>query len=313
MDNEFIISSDNMSFFSTNIRYDITGIIHKLIEDCRDNNINDIKNILINQHSLVFKYDNLVNNNRSFVQELFTGYKIGSIFLDVLDSEIALLDISEEEIIFINKLIYDYFEYSKIYKSDNSIKEKMLSISYQINKNRIRLLTPLLGVNRSNILSILSYSSFIPEKVIHRVNDFIVVNSKPADLDNLLAVYNILFDILPNDHKLGKKATDFIIYSMLEYIGEFNLLNDERLVFQKISSIIFSLLLIVAERDSVQLYYILKEYGNILKLLNINTNKVRFYIKIKIESCKKDGTNKSNIYILNNIINNLAQEDIIIP
>ena len=317
-DNEFenINLSFDPAFFLNNIRYDINGIINSLIHDSENNNIKNIKNIIINQHELVFKYDNLVNNNRELVQKLFTNGNIALTFLNTLDSVIGLVELSEEEIIFINKLVYDFFECTKKVKYNNEykIKEILLSITYKINAPRIRQLSGYIGINKSNILSIISYSSFIDEKVVHRVNDFVITNLEVNDIWELMVIYNIMFNIIPTNN-ISRKGQNYIIYSMLEYWNQEDIQNktEEYIMFRNVSLMIANIFTLNT-LSYTNLESLLREYGNVLKLLNVDFNKVRFSLTRLVSSnFDKSPEDLERFRIIKSIITNLEKEDIYIP
>ena len=319
-ENEF--QNINLSFDPTfsciNVRYDINEIINKLLYYSGINEYDNIKNIIKNQHELIFKYDNLVNINRTFVQKLFTDDSFAIPFLKSLEDIIGFIDWSEEEITFINKLIYDFFECTKIihYNNENKIKEKMLSISYKINAPRIRQLSSYIGINKANILSIISYSSFIDEKVVHRVNDFVITNIRIDDIMELMFMYDIMFHIIPNnDHNLSRKAQNYIIYSMLEYWDQEDIQNNtaEYIMFRNISLMIANIFTLDS-LNFINLNSLLKEYGNVIKLLNIDFNKTRFSIdKLVSSNFNKDSTDIERFKRIKAIISNLEKEEIYIP
>lgn len=313
-DFENIDLSFDPTFSCTNIRYDITTIIQKLIDESRNGNIASIKRILLDQHELVFKYDNLVNSNRLSVQILFTDEYVSMVFLNVLESVIGLINLSLEEITFINKIVYDFFEYSKSlhYEKENEIKQIMLSITYNINKFRISSLTSFIGINNANILSILSFSSFIDEKIVHRVNDFVITNLQITNIMDLTYMYNIMFNIIPNSAgEISKKGTNYIIHSMLEYWDANSTHNEaEYKMFQNISLMILNILTWKTISYS-SLMSILKEYGNTIKLLNIDFTKIRFSLE---KLARVDDTNNEKLKKINTIIKDFEIDyDIFIP
>lgn len=287
----------NLNF--TNIRYNIDSIINKL-KSCEDKE--EIKNIINCQHNIIFTYDNLNNGNREGVQELFTSMK----FLDVMDNISGTLveNLKESEIIFINKIIYDYFEYTKQYNSIeiNSIKDKLLSISYSINSSRIYSLAPVVGVNKARLLSILSYSSYKTEKIVHRINNFILnteLNKK--DISNIyyiiygapITINNNIFDT--NSEEINNKFVDMFCYSMFEYCDS----DDPEIIemFNKISSVLMDRLIDISiPSDNPVIYRVLLNYSNMISIMNIDRSKLRFSIK-----------EHNNSEALKNAINNIEK------
>jgi hypothetical protein len=288
----------NLNF--TNINYNIDSIINKL-KVC--DNIDEIKDIINRQHNIIFTYDNLNNGNREGVQELFTSMK----FLDVMDNISGTLveNLKESEIIFINKIIYDYFEYTKQYNSTeiNSIKDKLLSISYSINSSRIYSLAPVVGVNKARLLSILSYSSYKTEKIVHRINNFILnTELNKRDISN---IYYIIYDGPPmtiinnifekKQLEINNKFVDMFCYSMFEYCDS----DDPEIIemFNKISSVLMDRLIDISiPLDNPVIYRVLLNYSNMISIMNIDRNKLRFSIK-----------EHNNSEALKNAINNIEK------
>jgi hypothetical protein len=268
----------NTNFSINNISYSIDRIIQVIKEKCANNEFDSLKDIILNQHNFIFNYDNLINKNLELIQELFTNRKFLPFFNDIC----GLINFSESEIIFINKIIYDYFEVN-VYNNTiniNEIRQFLLSISYIINDDRIRKLTPILGVNIARILSIVSYSSFKIKKVVHRINEFVVNNLGHLDHSYLKIIYNILFyyPLLENTEYNDadrKKIINLFIFSMMENYNQYD--NTEYTTsFNKLSSIIFDILLNV---DSGTLLELLKQYGTTISIFNINKETLRFNIK----------------------------------
>ena len=306
------------TFSCINVRYDINGIINKLIIESASDNIDNIKNIIRSQHELIFKQYNLANNNRTLIQKLFTEYSIAVKFLDSLEDVVGLLELSEEEIIFINKLTYDFFECTKRIHcaNENTIKEKLLSITYKINAHRIRQLARYIGINNANILAIISYSSFIDEKIVHRVNDFVITNIRINDILDLMMVYDIMFQIIPNNNiDMNRKAQNYIIYSMLEYWNQEDIQNntEEYIMFRNISLMIANIFTLDS-LSFLNLDSLLREYGNVLKLLNIDFDKTRFSIsKLVSSDFDRDTEDIERFRRIKTIISNLEKEEIYIP
>ena len=292
----------------TNIIYDIDSIVNKLKTS---NNLEEIKDIIKIQHNIIFTYDNLINNNREGIQDLFTT----PIFLDALYSVSGLLvyNISESEIIFINKIIYDYFEYSN---SNNSfIKERLLAISYNININRIRGFIPFFGVYNARLLSIISYSSYRIEKVVHRINNFIV--NSDIDIRRLDVIYFNIFGYMfikdvdssnPFAYnsilKLNNKFTNLFSYSMFEYCESKDIDAIKR--FNKISKFFLDSIIEIGKDNAECFSTILITYNSMINLMNIDKNKLRFSIKEELRKIKDESLDDileqiNNIEIQNNI------------
>ena len=281
---DFNFGNINIGF--TNIIYNIDSIINKLKDPLIS--AEETKNIIKMQHDIIFTYDNLMNGNREGIQELFTSI----IFLCRLDSVVGLLNLSKSEIIFINKIIYDYFEFNNDHKKQ--IEDKLLSISYTINRNRIQQFTPILGVNTSRLLSIVSYSSYKTEKIVHRVNNFII--NSDISMNNLEYIYYVIFGYLYNKqsadplyntpYELNQNFTNLFCYSMFEYCDS----NDPNIVkrFNQISSFLLNKLIDIGKNNYMDFYNILITYNNMIDFINIDKNKLRFSIKNKLIDIKDE-------------------------
>ena len=301
MDYDELNTIHNLNF--TNIIYNIDSIINKL-KSC--DNINEIKDIINCQHNIIFTYDNLNNGNREGIQELFTSMN----FLEVMDNISGTLvnNLIESEIIFINKIIYDYFEYTKQFNDSNEIiliKDKLLSISYTINSARISSLIPIIGVNKARLLSILSYSSYKMEKIVHRINNFII--NTELDKKSISAIYYIIYGppIIGNnmfDENINNKFVDMFCYSMFEYCDS----DDPEIVevFNRISSILMDKLIdISVPFDNPVIYRVLVNYSNMISMMNIDRSKLRFSIKEHLTRTSSESLKITinNIERMNNI------------
>ena len=259
----------------TNIVYDINSIINK-IKKCDDPE--EIKQIILYQHDIIFTRDNLVNNNIDKIKELFMDIN----FLTILDNISGLLAVklSESEFIFINKIIYDFFVYSNSINSKEitEIKSKMHSIAYNINRGIILGFIPIMGVNEATKLSIISRSSFKYENIVHRVNMFIYDSS--YDQDNISRIYRIIhgnyvFGCELVDAIGERKFASLFAYTMLEYTKEDA---DEHFIiqFNRVSNLIMHML---KDLRYDHLESVLLNYVNIVTLYNTPESKLRFSIK----------------------------------
>lgn len=289
------------STYIRNISYDIDSIIDKIRST---DNTEEIKQIVLYQHDKIFTHDNLVNNNINGIQELFMDIN----FLNILDNISGLLvpKLSETEIIFINKIIYDFFEYSSNItdKKVSDIQHKMNSIAATINQALSIALLARIGVNNATKLSILSRSSFKFETVIHRVNMF-MYNSSFSDFE-IKEIFRVIygFDKIGESeytvYQIGvRKFTSIFTYSMLEKcIRPDN--KDFMIQFNRVSLVILKLL---KELSFSDLEAVLLNYGNIINLYNINDpNKLRFLIKEHITEGEPMYTFIRNIENIHDII-----------
>lgn len=268
---------DNTTFVKyTNIVYDIDSVINK-IKSCNDPD--EIKQIILYQHDIIFTRDNLVNNNIEKIQELFTDIE----FLNILDdiSGLLLPKLVESEFIFLNKMIYDFFIYSSRFYIDTKIKNvqtKMNSIAMNINKDIIIGLSSIMGINAALKLSIISRSSFKFDNIVHRVNMFIYDSS--LDSWDIAKIYRIIY----GDYKIGcelvyaigeRKFSSLFTYTMLEY-PKYNADQKFLLQFNKVSKLILDML---NDLRPIQLESVLLNYANIINLYNTPEDKLRFSLK----------------------------------
>ena len=259
----------------TNIVYNIDSVIEKIK---KSKNPDEIKQIILYQHDIIFTRDNLVNNNIDKIKELFMDIN----FLTILDNISGLLAVklSEIEFIFINKIIYDFFVYSNSInnKEITEIKSKMHSIAYNINRGIILGFIPIMGVNEAIKLSIISRSSFKYENIVHRVNMFIYDSS--YDQNNISRIYRIIhgncvFGCELVDAIGERKFASLFAYTMLEYAKEDA---DEHFMiqFNRVSNLIMHML---KDLRYDHLESVLLNYVNIVTLYNTPEYKLRFSIK----------------------------------
>lgn len=258
------------NFNITNIHYGINSIISTIKTKCDNNEIDLVKKIILNQHELIFNYDNMENDNVVLIQELFKNKKFLTLFSDIC----GLIKYSKSELIFINKAVYDFF---KTYKPDKytDIRGTLLSITYIINEDRVRDLTPMLGIEPARELAIISYSSYIMESVIHRINKFMVTRIMEISIYNLRKLYELILDL----NGYTRDVLNLFIYSMVESLSDQSnaiYIN----TFNAISDVLMSLLV---DLDEVSLLDILKQYGGTITMMNIPYNKLRFSMRAVLE------------------------------
>lgn len=239
----------------------------------------EIKNIIYRQYHLLFNYDQFISNERTYALTLFTNKRFLRILLDI----IGTLDLSNDEIICINKLTYDYYI---LKEKDKEISELLLQLSsYVNNKTSIRL-SAILGINGSRILAMVSKSSFKTEKNIQRVNKFIIkYNKMDLTIDDVLNIYCVLYD----------RFMYPIIYTMLE-VEPPNLSIEEHKRFVMISSVVMTLLNAMTSED---IYKVLSNYAYLLQLNNTGKN-VRFSIK--------DASKRNNLDRISSIVYRIELE-----
>ena len=251
------IKISDLDMFKT-IEYSLSEIIEKIknIDELSDESI---CKLLKYQHSMILNYDLFLKDrvSRAYAQKLFTNKR----FLKILREYIGVLQLSRDEVICFNKIIYDYLIFED---KDNDILELLFEISYQVNNRLSLILSAKMGLERARILSIISNSSFKPEKNIHRINTFLVKSDMELTTQDVVDIYCILFD----------HFTYPIIYTMLETKPS-NLNQRELNNFDAISLAIITLLNNMTMMD---LEKVLTEYGYLVKLIKFNDG-VRFSLK----------------------------------
>lgn len=272
----------------TNIIYNINSIVNKLK---KSTDIEEIKGIIKLQHNIIFNYDNLINNNREGIQDLFTS----TIFLDAFDSVAGIIEseLTESEIIFINKIIYDYFEYSA---NDNSnVKDKLLCISYTINDKRVKALTPYVGVKLARLISIISYSSYKMEKIVHRINNFILNND--FDIKTIESIYYVIYGSRMTKFAVNEKCVSLFCYSMTEYCDS----SDPEIInkFNEISNYLLNELIYCSVAFNENAYRMITMYANMITLMNIDKSRLRFSIKEELNKIKDEEKTRALWDIIN--------------
>lgn len=238
------------------VEYEISTIIEKI------NNINElsddeIKNIILRQHSMILNYDLFLKSDESRVaaQKLFTNKRFLSVFLQI----IGLINLTREEVICINKLAYDYYVLSI---KNPEVSELLLQLCYQLNNVLVIRLSGILGINGARILSMIANSSFKEEKIVHRVNTFLIRCNIELSVQDIIDIFCILYE----------KFTYPFIYSMMEIKMDCDVILNSR--FDLISS---ALLEILNSMTSDDISKILMNYAYMLKLNPAKA--VRFSLK----------------------------------
>ena len=237
---------------------------------CDNDEIAEVKKIILNQHELIFNHDNMENSNVVLIQELFTNKK----FLKLFDDICGLINYSKSELIFINKVVYDFVSVYKLDKRPD-ISGKLMAITYVTNADRIRDLVPLLGIDMSRELAIVSYSSYKIEDIIHRINQFIMLSILDINIRDLKYIYSLLLDL----NGYTKDVLNLFIYSMFESLSEQGRLQYGKL-FNKISDLLMSILI---DLDDNSIMDLLKQYGGTIVMLNMPYSKIRFSMRAVLE------------------------------
>lgn len=240
------------------IEYTLDTIVDK-INNIDNLDENEIKSILVRQHSLILNYDLFLSSSktRSFAQKLFSNKRFLKLFLNV----VGLLNLSDHEIMCINKLAYDYYI---IPNKDSEVSDLLLSICNNINNIDVIKLSSRLGIAGARTLSMINKSSFQIEKRVHRINTFLVKCNIDLSAQDIIDIMCMLYD----------RFTQPIIYTMLES-KPMNLNNDQSLKFDLISSAIITIL---DNLSSDNLKKVLYDYAFTLRLVKQGIP-VRFSMK----------------------------------
>lgn len=252
----------NQPLFHT-IEYELSGIVEK-IKNIDNFNEKEIKEIIIRQHMKILNYDNFLGskNSREYALSLFTNKKFLRCFLDV----IRILEISDHERICINKLAYDYYI---LPDKDIEVSDLLFQLTTEVNGREVIILSGILGRTDAQILSMIRNSSFNEEKVVHRVNLFLVkYNAVSLSLQQLASIYCCLF----------QKVTTLFVQTMLETKST-NLSDYESQNFDKISIVILE---IINSMPSSEIKSVIKSYSYTLSTINKNIE-VRFAIRQMIK------------------------------
>lgn len=243
----------------TSVEYTIDTIVDKIVNiDGLDKD--EIKSIIIRQHRLILNYDLFLSSTktRKYAQRLFSDVK----FLEIFYSIIGLLDLSEHEMMCLNKLAYDYYI---IPEKDNRVSELLLAICNATNNIEVIKLSSKLSIPNARILSMISRSTFRVEKKIKRINNFLVKCNADLSAQDILDIMFILYD----------RFTDPIIYTMLESKPD-NLTPEQSVRFDTISSVIITIL---DSMTSANIKKVLYDYAFLLRLKFNGDVKVRFSMK----------------------------------
>lgn len=256
-------SKSSISFGFKTIEYKIETIVNNIdnVDSLTDD---DIKDIIIRQHEMILNYDLFLSNQntRTSALKLFTNKRFLKLFLNT----IGLLQLSNEEVICINKLTYDYYILDN---KDVEIQDLLLSISYLINNQLVIKLSAYLGVNAARVLSMIANSSFKTEKQIHRINTFLVkYDGADISVQGYIDIYLTMYT----------HFNDLFIYSMLEcWNMPINTPVLER-QYKRYTRMSQALLCILDSMTSNDIMTIMRNYGYTLLMVAPNSP-IRFSIK----------------------------------
>jgi hypothetical protein len=272
--------TDNTLFRPTfeSVEYKIDQIRDK-VNNIDNLDEHEIKNIIIRQYHTILNYDLFLSPERDSALQLFTN----ETFIKLLTDLIGILDLSNDEIICINKITYDYYLLPENEKS-KTVSELLLELSYKVNNKQVIKLSAIIGMTGARILAMVVNSSFKIEKNIHRLNTFIVKCNISLSIQDIINIYCIVFDRLMYP----------IIYTMLE-VPDSNLTSDQVVRFRAISTVVLKLLDAMTSED---IYKVISNYAYILQLSCVT--ETRFSLE---EACK---VNKLGRIL--NIINQVKSE-----
>ena len=251
------------SFRFKTIEYKIDTIVSN-IDNVDSLSDDDVKDIIIRQHAMILNYDLFLSNQdtRTSALKLFTNIRFLKIFLNT----IGLIQLTNEEVICINKLTYDYYILDN---KDTEIQDLLLSISYLINNQLVIKLSAYLGLNASRVLSMIANSSFKTEKQIHRINTFLVkYDGADISVQGYVDIYLTIYT----------HFNDLFVYSMLEcWNMPINTPVLER-QYKRYTRMSQALLCILDSMPSRDIMTIIRNYGYTLLMVAPNTP-IRFSIK----------------------------------
>jgi hypothetical protein len=191
----------NKPLFTT-IEYKIGTIANKInnIDDIDDSNIKDI---IIRQHSMILNYDLFLSTpeNRIHAQQLFTNKRFLANFIAV----IKIISLSVHEIYCLNKLAYDYYI---IPEKDQEVSDLLYRLTTDVNIKEISILSGIIGMEHAKNLAMIMKSSFKEDKIIHRINNYIVRSNMEISVQNIIDILcysNIKFTIIFTNTMLETK------------------------------------------------------------------------------------------------------------
>lgn len=242
--------------------YKISSILEK-ISNIDNLDVEEIKSIILRQHSMILNYDLFLSSSesRSEMQTLFTNDRFLQIFYNV----IGMVELTKHEIICINKLAYDYF----ITPTKNETTSKLLLQICRVINNILTIkLSTVLGIENANILAMISNSSFKDEKNVHRVNTFLVRCNMDLSIQDMVNIYCILY---------LDSFSNVFTYTMLESKPS-GMTAEQLKRFDNISS---AILIILDSMPSGEIKKVLYNYAFTLKLTHQDLV-VRFLLKSAI-------------------------------
>lgn len=211
---------------------------------------------------MILNYDLFLasNETRSQALKLFTNPYFLDIFIDV----IGLIELNQHERVCLNKLAYDYY----ILPDKNmEVADKLYRLTTAVNGNQVVVLSGMIGLKGAQVLSMIRNSSFRDEKIVHRVNTFLIKSIPMYSVHDIIEIYCYLFD----------RFTSLFLYTMVE-TRPAGLTNEQYTKFDNIS---IAMLDILESLSDSNLDKILYDYGFTLSMVSPNTP-VRFSLKTAV-------------------------------
>lgn len=239
------------------VDYTIAAIVDK-IKHINNLNEDEIKEIILKQHDTILNYSLFLGSSetRKQAQDLFTSKRFLKIFIKVIN----ILNLSDHEITCINKLTYDYYIFPD---KDPETFDLLMQISNIVNYRLVIRLSAYLGMNGARILAMIRNSSFKLEKVVHRVNTFLVRCNIELSTQAIINILCILFDHFT-----------YPFTGTMIYVRQDALSKEESERFDNIS---MAILLMLNSMTSDAMRQVLSNYAFTIKLYDIK--KVRFSLK----------------------------------
>lgn len=245
------------------IDYQLATILEK-ISNIDNLDENEIKTIIVRQHTMILNYDLFLSTkeSRELAQKLFTNKRFLSIFLSIG----GLIQLNEHEVVCINKLAYDYYITEN---KDLEVAELLLQICYQVNNILVLKLSAYLGMNGARVLSMISCSSFRDWKRVLRVHTFLVKFESELSVQTMVDIICTIF---------GNRFTPAFIGMMLETKPS-TLTPTQSVQFDNITCAIITIL---DSLTSQNIKIVLQNYAYTLKLKRKGISDVRLPLRLLV-------------------------------
>lgn len=242
----------------TSIEYKVKDIVNK-IENIDNLDTEEIKRIILRQHQMILNYDLFLESSetRHQAQVLFTN----KTFLNLFFQMIGLLDLTYHEKICLNKLAFDYHN---LKDKDPEVSELLYNLTTYANNTQVMILCGIMDIYHAKIISMIRNSSFKEEKIVSRVNKYLVKCNLDLSVQNIIDIYTHIYD----------RFTYVFIYTMFESKPD----NLTQLELKKFDNISIAIMEILDSMTSVDIRKVLMDYGFMISKVRTNIT-VRFSIK----------------------------------